>query len=175
MAQRKNRRSDRLEAKVIDEAALAGVGNRHRRQQRQCIGVLRIFKDRSARPNFNDAAKIHDTDMMRHPFHHRHIMADEQVGQAQIFLQLHHQVQNLRLHRHIERRDRLIRHDQLGVDGQSAGDGHPLALPAGQLMRKAAHKVTGQADPVKDFRHPVVQRLPPEKTKVQDRFGHLIF
>src|SRR3546814_12004214 len=63
------------------------------------------------------------------------IVADEKVSEAQLALEPLHQVQDLRLHRDVERRGRLVAHQELRVAGQSAGDGDALALPAGELVR----------------------------------------
>ena len=44
------------------------------------------------------------------------------------------QVDHLRLDRHVERGDRLVGHEQLGVQGQGPGDADALALAAGELV-----------------------------------------
>ena len=64
-------------------------------------------------------------------------MRDEQIGQPHSLAQVEHQVQHLRLHIHIQRRDRFIRHDQRRLQRQRAGDRDALPLPAGKLMREA--------------------------------------
>src|SRR3546814_5710857 len=64
------------------------------------------------------------------------IVADEKVSEAQLALEPLHQVQDLRLHRDVERRGRLVANQELRVAGQSAGDGDALALPAGELVRE---------------------------------------
>jgi len=57
-------------------------------------------------------------------------MADEDIGQAELVLQIGQQVQNLRLHRQVQRRDGLVQHQKRGVQHQRARDGDALALPA---------------------------------------------
>ena len=74
------------------------------------------------------------------------IVRDKQVGQAEPFLQLEHQVQDLRLHRHVERRDRFVGDDQPRVERQRAGDADPLALAAAEGMRIAAQVFGPEAD-----------------------------
>ena len=59
------------------------------------------------------------------------------IGDAQLALQLIQQRQDLRLHRDIQRTDRLIEQQQLGLQGQCSGNGHPLALAARQLAGQA--------------------------------------
>ena len=40
--------------------------------------------------------------------HQPQIVRDEQIGQLQLLLQVHQQIDDLRLHRHVERRDRFV-------------------------------------------------------------------
>lgn len=73
-------------------------------------------------------------------------MADEQIRDAELLLQIDQQVQDLRLHRDVERRNRLVEHQQFGIERQRARDADALALAAGELMRMAAGCVGRQAD-----------------------------
>ena len=50
-------------------------------------------------------------------------------------LQMAKQVDDLRLNRDIQRRDRLVRHQKLRLHAQRPRDGDALALPAGELGR----------------------------------------
>ena len=88
--------------------------------------------------------------------HDREVMADEKVGKAILFLQVDQQVQHLRLHRHVERRDRLVGHDHVGIDRQGLGDAQPLALAAGEFMRELAHRLGAKADALEELRYPLV-------------------
>ncbi len=56
------------------------------------------------------------------------------------------QVEDLRLHRHVERAGRLVADDQPGVHRQGARDGDALALAAGELVRVAQQRIGRQAD-----------------------------
>ena len=47
--------------------------------------------------------------------HDRQIVADEHIGQLELVLQVGEQVEDLRLHRQVERRDRLVEHQQEGL------------------------------------------------------------
>jgi hypothetical protein len=76
----------------------------------------------------------HD-DLIADMLDHGQVMADEQIGQAQLALQVLHEIEHLGLHRDIERTDRLVGHDQAGAGYQSAGNGDALALAAGGLVR----------------------------------------
>ena len=63
-----------------------------------------------------------------------------------VALQLSQQVEDLRLHRDVERRGRLVADDQLRLHRQRARDGDALALAAGELVRiaLAAHRGAGR-------------------------------
>ena len=89
-------------------------------------------------------------------FHHRKIMRDEQVRQPLIALQIHQQIDHLRLDRHIKRRNRLIGHDQARVQRQSTGDADALPLPAAELVREIAHLARPQPDLGEQRRHPLI-------------------
>ena len=79
---------------------------------------------------FYDLAQIHHQHAVTDILHHIQIMADENISQAEAFLEVHEQVQDLRLHAFIKRRDWFIQNDQARAERQGAGDIHPLALTA---------------------------------------------
>ena len=69
-------------------------------------------------------------------------------------LQVEHEVEYLRLDRHVERGHRLVRDDQRRPQHQRPGQAEALALPPGELVRVAlgrhgrqAHLVEQRADP----------------------------
>ena len=53
-------------------------------------------------------------------------------------LQVREQVEDLGLDRHVERADRLVEHEQLGLERQRAGDADSLPLAARELVRVTA-------------------------------------
>jgi hypothetical protein len=61
-------------------------------------------------------------------------MSDEQVGQFQLTLQVHQQIQNLRLDGNVQRRHRLVSNHEHGVQHQCSSDAYPLSLTSGKLM-----------------------------------------
>ena len=71
-------------------------------------------------------------------------MGDEQQTQAKLLLYFAQQLQNLRLHRHIQGTHRFIGHQDLRPAGQGTGDGDALALSAAELARIAGHGLRGQ-------------------------------
>mmetsp|Transcript_22890 Transcript_22890/g.38351 ORF Transcript_22890/g.38351 Transcript_22890/m.38351 type:complete len:434 (+) Transcript_22890:3121-4422(+) len=174
IARRVNRRRDRLEVQVFLRLALARIGDGNRLHQCLGIGMLRVLEHAGARAQFDDPTQIHHTHMVADAFDHGHIVADKEERQTHLGLQFHHQVQHLRLHRHIQRRHSFVRDDQLGVQRQSASDGHPLALPTGQFVREAAHEAARQLHPVKQHLDALTPLFAFEHAKVVHRLGHLI-
>ncbi len=79
---------------------------------------------------FDDLAQIHDSDAVGNVAHDLNVVRNEQVCQSEVPLQVHEQVEDLRLHGHIERRGRLIEDDELRIEGQCAGNRDALALSA---------------------------------------------
>ncbi len=66
-------------------------------------------------------------------------------------LQISEQVDDLRLDRNVERRDRLVEHHELGVERQGPGDADPLPLAAGELVRIAIEVARIEADLLERF------------------------
>jgi hypothetical protein len=85
--------------------------------------------------------------------HHAEVMADEDRGQVQVAAQVHEKVQHLGLDRHIQRRHRLVEHQQFGLHGQRAGDRDALTLSARELVRKPRLEGAVQPGAVQHFRH----------------------
>lgn len=79
---------------------------------------------------FDHPTQIHDAGPVRDVLDDREIMADEQIGQAKLLLQVAQQVDDLCLHRNVERRDGLIADDQAGQQNERAGNTDALALGA---------------------------------------------
>ena len=90
--------------------------------------------------------EVHHRDAVADVLDHRQVVRDEDVGQAELLLQVFEQVDHLRLDRHVERGHRLVADDELGAHRQRARDADALALAAGELVRVAPHVVGAQAD-----------------------------
>ena len=71
-------------------------------------------------------------------------------------LKLVEQVEHLRLDGQVQRGDRLVADDHVGVEGKRAGDPDALALPAGELLRVLVRRLRAETDEVDQFAHPRV-------------------
>ena len=98
------------------------------------------------RRDLDDRAEIHDGDPVGDVPDDREVVRDEEIGELEVVLQRLEQVEDLRLDRHVERRDRLVGDDEVRVDGERARDADSLALAARELVRIARRRVRGQPD-----------------------------
>ena len=73
-------------------------------------------------------------------------MRDEEIAQAETLLQIQQQVDDLRLHRDVERGHRFVADDEFRLQRQRARDADALALAAGELMRVTVAAGARQSD-----------------------------
>ena len=76
----------------------------------------------------------------------RQVVRNEQVREAAVALQVAEQVDDLGLHRDVERRNRFVADDELRLDRQRPGDADALPLPAGKFVRILRRIFTTQPD-----------------------------
>ncbi len=116
--------------------------------------MQRLGVDRLLVGDLDELAEIHHRDAVADVLHHGEIVRDEQIGQPEALLQVLQEVDDLRLDRDIERRDRLVAHDQVGIGSERPRNADALALAAGKLVRIARGVLGLQADDLEQFAHP---------------------
>ena len=97
------------------------------------------------------AAGIHHRDAPGDAAHDREIMRDEQIAQPEPLLQVEQQIDDLGLHRDVERRDRFVADDEFRPQRERPRDADALPLAAGEFMRVAVAAGAGQADDLQQF------------------------
>src|SRR6478735_7430515 len=137
-------------------------------EERHRVGMIWLSEKGIRRRTLDDAAEIHDRDAVADMLHHTEIVADEEIGQAEITFEFQEQIDDLRLNRDVERRDRFIADDELRVDRERPRNPDPLPLTAGKLVRIPAAKGWIQADPLHHGRH-IRILLAPRDDAVGDR------
>ncbi|MDQ1080944.1 hypothetical protein QE401_003470 [Pseudoroseomonas cervicalis] len=141
-------------------------------EQRLGIGMARIAEQRAGLGDLHHPAEIHHRDAVGDMPHHRQIMRDEQDGQAEFFFQFQKEIHHLRLDRHVQRRDRLIRHQEAGLHDQRPRDADALALPARQLMRVPLRMMRLQPDQAQHLRHALPPLRPADAALDDQRRRH---
>ena len=101
----------------------------------------------------DDDAEVHHGDAVGDVPDDAQVVRDEDVREAEVPLQVVEQVDDLRLNRDVERRDRLVGDDQLRVQRERAGDADPLALSAGELVRVPVQVGRGEPDDLEQLLH----------------------
>ncbi len=96
---------------------------------------------------------------MRDVAHHAEIVRDEEIGDIEIALQIGEQIEDLRLHRNVKRRHRLVGDQQLRIEHQRARNRDALALPAGKHVRIAARMFGAQANFAQHVAHALAALL----------------
>ncbi len=127
---------------------------RDRVHQHARVGMPRGGEQALRLGQLDHAPEVHHADAIGDMRDHREVVRDEEVGEAEPLLQLGHQVEDLRLHRHIERRGRLVAHQELGIARKGARDRDALALAAGELVRILLAVIVRQPDLAQQLRHP---------------------
>ncbi len=135
------------------------IGHRHRREQGLGVGVERRVEQRLDRPALHHLAEIHDDDLVGEVAHECQVVTDEDHRLAVLSLDPQQQVDHRRLHRHVQRGNRLIGDQQVGVAGKGAGDGDALLLPARELARQSVAQRGGQAHHFEQVFHPPLDVL----------------
>ena len=116
------------------------------RQQRPRVGVAGRSEELIAAARLHDAPGIHDRDAVADVAHDGQVVGDEEVGDAEVALEVHEQVEDLALHGDVERGDRLVADDERGLQGQGARDADALQLAAGEGGRTAVAQRGVDAD-----------------------------
>ncbi len=106
----------------------------HRTKQRPGIGMPAFIEDLLRRPSLYHLACVHHLDAVRKIRHYPQVMGHKDDRRVHLRLQLHHQVHDLRLDGHIQRRSRLVRNQYVGITCKRNGNHHPLAHTPGHLM-----------------------------------------
>jgi len=73
----------------------APLGDRRRREQRACVGMLRGAEDALRRADLDDPTQVHHRDTVGDVADDLQVVADEEIGQVQPLLQLEQEVEDL--------------------------------------------------------------------------------
>ena len=103
-------------------------GQGYCRQQGLGVGVARRGKQGLRVGELNHTPEIHHRDLGGDVLDHRQVVGNKDIGQAKLLLQVLQEVQNLCLHRHVERGDSLVTNNQLRLHRQGPRNADALAL-----------------------------------------------
>ena len=98
-----------------------------------------------ARAVLHDLSALHHGDVVAQFTGHAQVVGDEHHRQTELLAHLRKQLEHLFLHRHVERRNWLVRDQQFRLQRQCACNADALTLPAREFMRKAVERLFLQA------------------------------
>jgi hypothetical protein len=87
------------------------VRERRGGDQRLRVGMCGVFEDLLTSTSFDDPTEVHDRYLIGKVIDDRQIVGVEEVGNAELFLQLRQKIDDIGLYGSIERRDRLVEND----------------------------------------------------------------
>ena len=105
-----------------------------------------MLEHAAPRADLDDLAEVHDRDAMAHALDDGHVVRNEDVGDAELGLQVEQQIDDLRLDRYVERGHRLVGDDDPRIERDRARDRDPLPLAARELVRIAARVLPREPD-----------------------------
>ena len=97
-----------------------------------CCGARSTVRHR---PGLDGPARVHDQHVVRDLADHAEIVGDQDDRRVELALQVGQQIQDLCLHRHVERGGRLVGDDQVRIVDQRHRDHRALPHAAGELVR----------------------------------------
>lgn len=103
------------------------------------------------RTAFHDPTEVHHLGALAQVPHHTEVVRDEDQRQAEAVTQVRHQLEHRRLHRDIERRDRLVGDEHRRLERQRAGDPDTLALTTRELPGVGVEEARWQPHGVEEF------------------------
>jgi hypothetical protein len=139
-----------------DDAGAGGPARRrgglgHGGEEGPGVGVGRIGGEGVGGSGLDDAAEIHDGDAVTDVTDDGEVVCNKKIGEAQSLLQAAEQVEDLSLDGDIESGDGLIADDEVGFDGESAGDADALALAAAEFVGVARCEVGAESDELEEL------------------------
>ena len=121
---------------ALDGIQLVSFDAQLRQGLEQCfgIGMGRLPEDFSDGSAFDDLTGVHDADPVGHVGHNTQVVGDVNHRHFQFLLQLTDELEDLRLHGHVQCGSGLVTDQNLGTAGNGGGNDHALTHTAGKLV-----------------------------------------
>ena len=113
-----------------------------------------MVEDLGRRAGLDDGAAMHDEGPVAHLPHDGEVVRDEEIGDPARLTDIGEEIEDLRLDRDVERRDRLVEDEHPGLRGEGPGDRHALTLAAGEVVGSHSARARPAARPGRRARRP---------------------
>ena len=114
-------------------------------KSRRVYGWLGSWKSASIGGRLDDLAGVHDRRAVADLGDDRQVVRDEDEREPEVVGERDEQLEDLRLHHHVERGRRLVGEEDLRLAGERHGDRRALPHPARELVREAVRPVRRDA------------------------------
>ncbi len=143
------RRADQRRRRALDrhERVEPPLDRRHRVEQTPRVRVLRPLEDLARRAVLHRAAGVHHHHGVRRLGDDAEIVRDQDDADVELALEVLDQLEDLRLHGHVERGRRLVADQDGRVVDERHRDHRALAHAARELVRVVARPAVGVRDP----------------------------
>ncbi len=108
--------------------------------------MLRLVQHAGGRTLLDDATLVQHDDLVAQALHDAEVVGDEHDRRALVRPEARQHRQDLRPHRDVERRERLVAHEQAGPVCEGTRERDALPLAAGELVRIAPRRLRIEAD-----------------------------
>ena len=148
-----------------------------RREEHSRVGVARVVVDRGHPPHLDDLARVHHRRAITHLRDDRQVVRDEDHRQPELLperrAQADEQLEDLRLHHHVEGGRRLVGKEHLRRARERHRDRGPLPHAAGELVRVAIGAIAGDPDELEQLGDARARALPRRQPVQHHRLGDL--
>ena len=147
----------------------------HRAEERHDERVRRVVVELAGCPDLLDATVVDDDDLVGDLERLLLVVRDEQGGHVHLVVQAAQPVAQLLADLRVERAERLVEQQHLGLHGERAGQCHALALAARELGRQPVgevlevHELEQLGDAVAHLRLGALADLEPERDVARRR------
>ena len=97
---------------------------------------------------------VHDRGSLAELPDYRQIVRDHDQREAAVVPEIEEEIDDLGLNRCIERRNRLVQHDELRARREGARDGDALSFTTGERVWEGGFSPCRKADPIEDLTYP---------------------
>lgn len=115
------------------------------------VFVLRVEKDILHMTRFHAFAAANDNHIVTNLTRYSQIVRDKENADAELHLNFFQELQDIGLHRNVERGNGFVANQNFRLTGECAGDRNALTLTAGELIRITIECVGRQANNLHKF------------------------
>ncbi len=133
-----------------------GVRYGYGREERLGIRMKWIGVQPIPLSDLDDPPQVHHGDAVAYVLNYCQVVRNEQQRQIEFPLEFLQQVQDLRLNRHIECRDRFICHNEVRLQDERPSEAYPLTLPPRKLVGESPGMAGLETDKLKHFSDPLL-------------------